>query len=496
MWACGALVLSMFRNTLNGYWLQDFWEHSAVVRELATHPLRPHHPLLALEATPHSSFSPYHLAIGLVSRLTGLDAVVTLSVVGLLNLLLLLYALRRFVASFCPRHAELVSFYGLIFILFLWPANTVWNWSGFLHFRALGFVLPYPSTFAIAATLLLLTWYHDLSAFPRKLRLALLTGLTAIIMLTHPPTAGFALAGVVAIAWHSAAARASAVARALGLLAAAFALTLLWPYYPVLRLTEGADRLFQGINSVLYGPRRLIQATYPLLLVVPFSLRALIQRAEQQRTASLLTLLGLLCGLYVGGYLAGQLMLGRLLSPIGMIVQLGFAMAMVDLELALRRRRLWLALPLALVLASLLLLNRANVPVLARAVLGHPNSYADYEFLRDRTGQYEVILAELRTGWKIPTFGGKLVASYHPLHWVPDHEERKRALARFFDPATDLRGRQQIVEAYGVDYVLLDKLAPGDRAEYHAQGHVIAQNQRFELLRLSPSTSAATPDRE
>ena len=78
---CSILFVLMVLQAINGQWGGDFWEHAAVVRELATHPFSPKHPILLLDA-PHSFYSPYALGIALVSRTTGLDSVTTLSAGG------------------------------------------------------------------------------------------------------------------------------------------------------------------------------------------------------------------------------------------------------------------------------------------------------------------------------------------------------------------------------------------------------------------------------
>jgi hypothetical protein len=70
---CFILFVLMVLQTINGQWGGDSWEHAAVVRELASHPLHPVHPILLLDA-PHSFYSPYALGIALISWTTGLDS--------------------------------------------------------------------------------------------------------------------------------------------------------------------------------------------------------------------------------------------------------------------------------------------------------------------------------------------------------------------------------------------------------------------------------------
>jgi len=54
-----AILFLMIGHTINGQWVGDFWEHSAVVRELITHPLSPKHPQLSVDA-PHAFFFHIH----------------------------------------------------------------------------------------------------------------------------------------------------------------------------------------------------------------------------------------------------------------------------------------------------------------------------------------------------------------------------------------------------------------------------------------------------
>ena len=80
------------------YWLGDFWEHSAVINELATNHLYPRHPLLSLDA-PHPIYSPYALACTLFSRITHFSPIRTLSIGCIFNILLFLVGLYQFASD-------------------------------------------------------------------------------------------------------------------------------------------------------------------------------------------------------------------------------------------------------------------------------------------------------------------------------------------------------------------------------------------------------------
>ena len=81
-----------------------------MVRELATHPTHPRHPLLLIDA-PHAFASPYALLVAALCRLTGVSSVTGLTVASLVNLVMLLVALRVFVRRFALAHTEAVFYY-------------------------------------------------------------------------------------------------------------------------------------------------------------------------------------------------------------------------------------------------------------------------------------------------------------------------------------------------------------------------------------------------
>jgi len=122
------LCVVMILHSLYGYWHGDFWEHSAVVKELSTHPLYPQHPLFIVNKA-HPLFSSYLLFVGLLSRFGSLTPIDALMIAGVLNLVLLLICLRIFIHCFFNKHQDAIGFYALIVLLFLWSANA-WCWSG------------------------------------------------------------------------------------------------------------------------------------------------------------------------------------------------------------------------------------------------------------------------------------------------------------------------------------------------------------------------------
>jgi hypothetical protein len=186
-WAVSLTVLLLCAlRAYRGHWVGDFFEHAAVVRELARHPWHPQHPLLVVQST-HAFFSPYHLALGLVCRWLGCSPFSALAVVGIVNLTLVFLFLHRLITRLSVG-GHLAAPYALIFILVFWGSEA-WSWSGFLHWVALPYVARYPSTFAAALTLLSLSLLLDTVRGPDWIRRAVPVVLTV------------ALATALAIAW-------------------------------------------------------------------------------------------------------------------------------------------------------------------------------------------------------------------------------------------------------------------------------------------------------
>ena len=179
-----AVALLMLVHTSKRLWTADFWEHAAVVRELATNPLSPHHPQILSDA-PHAFYSPYTVVAGWISRATGMDCVRTLAVLGFANLALLLSSLWMFSVALLKRREA--AFYVLLFTLVLW-GPTAWMYSGFFHLHVLGDVLPYPSTFAAAIALLASAIYCKALRTGNHLWLIPVALVSLVVALTHPPT--------------------------------------------------------------------------------------------------------------------------------------------------------------------------------------------------------------------------------------------------------------------------------------------------------------------
>ena len=140
---------------LKGYWSGDFWEHSAVVNELSRNLLHPNNPIIQGNI-PHPLISPYSVLVAIFSKITNLNPILALTYFAFFNLIFFLFSFHKFCVSVFRGKSGLVSTISLLLILFFFGKNPL-LWSGFYHILTLNYVLPYPSTFAMSLTFLILS---------------------------------------------------------------------------------------------------------------------------------------------------------------------------------------------------------------------------------------------------------------------------------------------------------------------------------------------------
>jgi alpha-1,6-mannosyltransferase len=479
------LFLLVSLHAANGLWIGDFWEHSAVVRELATHPVQPQNHRLLLDA-PHVLYTPYALAVALLVRLSGLPPITALALSGLVHLVLWLAALWLFCRLLLGRGA---AFYTLLFTLLLW-GRSAWAFSGFFHLGTLGYVLSYPSMLATGLSLLALACFSH-SRHRKSYRWLLPLYLFApLVLLIHGLTFIFLVVGLLAfsIAYWPLARRDYLLL--LGLFAFCGLAALAWPYYSFLDFLRSESAVYHIDNLPVY--QGVIGRIWPALAgLIPLAIR--LRRNWRDP-------LGLLFAGLVVVYLAGGLLenwsYGRIMPFVVLALHLALAWAIVSFEkngvrlfsgFTLRGRAVFFVTLSAVVLLSF---NNMIRPALSRARPGQESSYQAYLFLGDYTGQYEIVLTDLGHSWFVPTFGGKVIASLKALPFVPDNEARREDLRRFFDPQTTAAARQAVIERYQADYVLISHAyleeSPQTIAALLAMGTVVFENEDFSLVALPP----------
>jgi hypothetical protein len=479
----------MLFQTINGQWGGDLWEHASVVRELATHPLSPKHPVLLLDA-PHLFYSPYALGIALVSRTTGLDAVTTLGVAGIANLVFFLFSFKFFISMLFPENSEATSFYALLFVLFLWGISQ-WCWSSFFNLLSLSYTLPYPSTFSASMVFTALGMWILLTKSRSMKWIIPITAVSCIVLLTHPLTYLFLAVGLVAIMlaeqpFHSNDVWLIVFVWGVSLLAAA-----LWPYYPFFRgiLFDAEFHSSIEVTSItLYQsiPSRIL----PALAGLPIIIFRMIRNWRDP----LGLMFVMLVLIYAGAALFKQWTYGRAISYIVITLQIALGAAVAQLESKLNYVRLSPSFQkgiycLVIVLVCLGCSARYIPHILQRSVPDSPSARTEFAFLSRFVPQYDVVISDFATKLIIPTFGGKLVASNHPLAFVPDHDQRRKDVNDFFSPKSDYNTRLAILRKYGCRHILVSKENPASQEiirSFLPMYSVAYEDNQFALLSLGP----------
>lgn len=483
----------------------DVWEHAAAIRELARHPWHPHHPQLAIDA-PHQFFSPYSLAWGLVSRVTGIGPFGILAIASLVNLLLLLFAIKVFVDRLSARRH--VAFWTVLFTLLLWGANT-WFFSGFSHANVLWIDLPYPATFVCALILLTLTSflvYLDDNNWPWLVGIALSF---ACVFLTHPADAPFLAVGlgVLALARGRPGTRVANLVLVVVVVAVGYAMATAWPYYDLRSLLFGAENArFRAATRS--GDHDMYVAVYSraflALLGVPFVVLRLVR--SRGRDAVGLLFLGALA-IYCYGWQSERWSYGRVVVYAVLFLHVALADGRVSAAEAADRageiaRPLltWLrvtTVALLLFAGTYMRNGLAQATPMATALparlvrddgnLVHTSRLA---FVARWAGHGEVVMADPLHGWPLPAYGAKTVTTIHPLAFVPSADARVADVARFFAATTSVDLRRQLIRRYHVRFVLLaagtPSGVPNTASAIAAMGTVVFRDGTYALVALPP----------
>lgn len=492
------LLLQVSAFCLQGIWVEDFWEHSAAVTEFMRNGLRPSHPQLALDA-PHTFLNPYSFSIGILANILKLDAIAALATFGIMNFALFCWGLRSFVATQCRNQEETskVSFYALLFILFLWGANP-WPYSGFFNFQILLFNLPYPSTFIGGLSLLTLGYVGQRSGKLRTLHWIGLGLIVCLALLTHPLTAQFLVIGLVGQVIFTKHRSYGQLLKILIICALSIGLAGLWPFYPFLELLRGAGAVYDLSNGTMYY--HFLLRVWPFILLSPLIVWAITRREHRV----LLFIFICTSVIYIFGFYTHKYSYGRIISYTVMVLQICCALMAYKLENRLSGLR-WNALSLyRLCIASLLvglsffplkssvtrLLTAANSVRLDRPILNQV-SYEDFSPLKPHIQEESTFFANLNVSWLLPSFGAKVIASDHPLAFISDAAQRQQDSTVFFLPSTSPTARLNLLLKYRADYLLLDKKSDQDwqtiaqSTKEAGIGRTIFESDRFLLIALT-----------
>lgn len=491
------LVLCIAVRTTSSVFYGDFWEHAALVRYLSTDLSGNSHPFFYLTAQ-HAFISPYILLVALSAIAFDISPINALATSGVLNFILFYLGLYFWIKRLSPKFCYTSSIYALLAILFLW-GHDPWGYSGFLHYQILLDVLTYPSTFALAITLLALSINSNAITQQRFFQLFFVFLLFYVVMLTHPLTAIFFGCGLIAQLWcvstHQLSRRIF-INGVFGLIA--IGLATQWPYYSIVELATGAGDVYHPENKSMYVD--VLARIWPTLVALPLASWAIKDRAGQ----SVILIILMLTGVYIYGGLTEKYSFGRVISIIMILMQILIAVGLARLEIwaIARLPALRILIPVALFGSLLYLSMPWLVATSTRALtvansirLGRPislqHSYKDLLFLEQQVDAKSVVLSDINTSWIVPSIRGKVVGALHPQAFVPDQRQRFNDVNTFFEPTTTIQQQIAIAKKYHVDFLLLNKETTPQYQELvgrftgDGKGKITYTSNKYILIKLS-----------
>ncbi len=482
-------------HATNGIWYRDFWEHSAVIQALVIDLSNSSHPFFAIQA-PHAFISPYHWIAAQLAKYSSLDVINTLSLLGILNFCLFIFGLKIFIQGFEPKVPRFTCFYALLFILFLW-GNEPWGFSGFFHFELIADILPYPSTFTTALSLIGLGLGFQLLRSESITYYLLLILISMLILLSHPLTFIFLSSGLVCQALTSKKIF-SALTKRITVFVLAISIALLWPYYSIFALLTGAGDVYHASNRSMYTD--VLIRIWPILVLSPLLWLAFKNKATHPIFLHLLALILV----YFFGWFTGKYSYGRDITFIVILMQILLASQFTHFEMrysqlfprAILTYRVSLGLILLCLASSWLYptftrsLTVLNSLVSGRTV-SNQHTFKNLTFLPQLINKGSVVLSDLDTSWLVPSFGGKVIGALHVQAFVADDEQRRVDLIDFFSKDATLVRRQAIIQKYKPEYFLINKHATKDWREllneidsFSKMTHVY-ENDQYILFRFN-----------
>jgi hypothetical protein len=440
----------------------DAWEHTAALQELSTNLTSPKNPNVASGA-PTPRYMPYLLLLAVSKKLTGFDVFTVMRIASMLNLLLLSLAVFLFTREYFQDHRQ--PLYSLIVMLFFWGLG--YSWSGAYQFSILPLVLPYPSTITFALSLLGL--YFVLRAIKSNslIYLVAIVVLGWFILLSHPLTGGFFFVSSFLLILFSESGDTRTKIKTLIPLLLVIPLSFLWPYYSIHKLFIGSVSSYEGYvdRSHFYSVKKVVTALGPGLLGVVFIHHYLVLKKYRFVTYGFLFFFFVYLLSFVWTIPLGW----RFIFLFLFYLHLATARKLREMDLfslesfkeAVFCRddiRLFKVLMIAVVVISVainVIIARPTTVLSRGAPIGAPLPQR-YSFLNEVVDQYDVVLADDRTSWVIPSFSGKVVAFLRSNPLLRDIDERRRDHASFFSLESSEDVRKELISKYSVDFILLN----------------------------------------
>lgn len=453
----------------NSIWYGDFWEHSAVIQALIENISAPSHPFFPLQ-TQHAFTTPYHLLIAIFSEISGLGPIHSLAFFGTLNFCVFILGLKFFIKSFAFQDSQVTCFYSLLFILLLWGSKP-WGFSGFFHFELIADILPYPSTFTTALSLIGLGIGFQLFQSESIAQYLLLILISTLVLLSHPLTFIFLASGLLCQALTSKEIF-SSITKRVTVFVFAICIAMLWPYYSIVELLTGAGDVYHASNRGMYTD--VLTKIWPILLLSPLLWPAL----KNKKTHSIFLHLLALIVVYFFGWFTGKYSYGRDITFIVILMQILLASQFAHFEMRYSQLfpRAILTYRVSLGIILLCLASSWIYPTFTRSLtvlnslvsgrtVSNQHTFKNLTFLPQFINKGSVVLSDLDTSWLVPSFGGKVIGALHVQAFVADDAQRRIDLIDFFSKDATFARRQAIIQKYQPEYFLINKYATKDWRE-------------------------------
>lgn len=467
----------------------DYWEHRAILNEIARDGLRLTDPIYG-EAASSRQYTPWSLALGYLVRFGHLDTDTAMAWGAMIVSIMFVVGVHRFArVYYAHRWAPALMLVVLNCAWGTWPLI----WTGFYAFRSQLHGNYYPAALVFALTFV--AWGSALRLLRQYkttiLDAVLLWGVVACSVITHPLNAAFLIAGAAGFAVLEPAIALSRRTCVLLVIAAGIAATTAWPYFNPLSLAgAGFARGQATFNNFefFYDPLFVIGLIGPAL----FALSGLpgLYRDRHMR----MPLLGLVSTFvaYVVGGIADISVSHRLLAYVVLMLHLLLVRIILDVLdgrpphlLDGLTSRSWRGLTIAG--ALFVLWQTAG----ALQQLTNPWANTHYPYpIHQVEAETSRVVASLPPGARILGWDsaalvmpshGVLVASFpRPMPLSPTDAARQADYRRFFTPGVANCERRAIARRWGATYIA------------YLDNELDARVQR-ELAGFGPITSPVAP---
>jgi hypothetical protein len=475
---------------ISGIHGKDFWEHAAVINALSENPVDPEHPIINADL-PHAFFSPYSVFIGFIGHYTQLSPFVLLTAAGIINLVLLLIAIRFFINSLFETNQQKIAFYFILLQLFAW-GPMAWRYSSFYHIKTLHFVLPYPSTFAFILSLFSIGLFIRRKQASGPLRYsitAICILVNTIVLLTHPTTAIFLFTFVAALVLVNKSDIKPLIhwGEMVLVILLPFLIAGFWYYYPFwdLILVQSKGSQFHADSLTFY--KRLFIRLLPLWIGIPL----LWQKNRVFPANAFVLSFMFLLAVYLYGYFTRQYGYGRLIFFLALILHLLIVNWFTNNTILLSHKKLIISSVFAflVILFPIFHLSFDHEILLFNH---NPQPYQELETIEKLTQDSSVFLTDMKTTLLLPSFGMKVTASVYPSYWINDNEQRKKDIETYFGNKISNKKRKDIIRKYKINYILVNKslgLVSRESSQFsYGISSIAYSGNYFDLLRIKPKS--------